>query len=116
MTPTLRPWTVFFLLALLTATAALDATLKKFKESPGLYYDYIGETQLYTTEWRLLTYIDLQEADQNLETTKKYAQLSIDFCSKHERSYWINLTDCTKITRFINRQVNKIEELKVLDI
>ena len=43
------------------------------------------------------TYIDLQEADQNLESTKKYAQLSIEFCSKHEHTYWINLTDFMKI-------------------
>jgi ribosomal protein L10 len=44
----------------------------------------------------------------------KYAQLSIEFCNKHEHTYWINLTDCTKITRFINRQVKEIEELKLL--
>jgi len=63
---------------LLTPTAAIHATPKKFKELPGLYYDHIEEAQLYNTEWRLLTYIDLQEADQNLESTKKYAQLPID--------------------------------------
>jgi hypothetical protein len=38
---------------------------KTIKESPGLYYNHIGEAQLYNTEWKLLTYIDLQEADQN---------------------------------------------------
>jgi hypothetical protein len=70
MTAALRSLTVIFLLVLLTSTAALDATLQKFKESPGLYYDYVGEEQLYTIEWRFLTYIDLQEADKNLETTK----------------------------------------------
>jgi len=79
MTPALRPRTIILLLALLTSTAALDATLQNFKESPGLYYDHIGQAQLYNTEWRLLTYIDLQEADQNIESTKKYAKLSIDF-------------------------------------
>jgi hypothetical protein len=115
MAPAIIPWTVPFLLALLTAAAALDATLQTFKESPGLYYDYIGEAQLYNTEWRLLTYIDLCEANQNLETTKKYAQLSIEFCNKHQRSYWFNITDCTKITRFVDRQVREIEELKSLD-
>ena len=100
MTSALRPWTLISFLNLLTSTAALDATLQRFKESPGLYYDFVGEAQLYSTEWRLLTYIDLQEADQNLETTKKYAQLSMEFCSKHEHTYWINLTDCTKINRY----------------
>jgi len=49
-------------------------------------------------EWRILTYISLQEADKNVETVKKYAQLSMDFCKNHEHAYWINLTDCVKIT------------------
>jgi hypothetical protein len=52
MTPVLGLWTVIFLLALLTSTAALDVTLQRFKESPGLYYDYVGEAQLYSTECR----------------------------------------------------------------
>ena len=83
-------------------------------ESPGLYYDHIGEAQLYNTEWRILTYINLQEADQNLETIKKYAQLSMDFCNNHQHTYWINLTDCTKITRYIDRQIMEVEDLKSL--
>jgi hypothetical protein len=110
MTPAIRPSTLVPLLTLLTSTAALDATPQRFKESPGLCYDYIGEAQLYSTDWRLLTYIDLQ----NLETTGKYARLSIEFCSKHEHTYWVNLTDCTKINCYINRQINDIEELKLL--
>ena len=43
-------------------------------------------------------YINLQEADQNLENVKKYAHLSMDFCKNHEHTYWINLTDYTNIT------------------
>ena len=61
-----------------------------------------------------MTYIDLQEADQNLESTKKYAQLSAEFCRKHEHTYWINLIDCTKITRYIDRQIREIEDLRLL--
>jgi hypothetical protein len=114
MTPAIRRWILIPLLTLLTSTAALDATLQRFKESPGLYYDYIGEAQIYSTEWKLLTYIDIREADLNLESTKKNAQLSIEFCDKHEHTYWINLTDCTKINRYINRQINEIEELRSL--
>ena len=114
MTPALGSRTVVLLLALSTSTAALDVTLQKFKESPGLYYDYIGEAQLYNTEWRLLTYINLQEADQNLESIKKYAQLSVEFCRKHEHTYWINITDCTKITRYMDRQIRELEDLRSL--
>ena len=72
ITPALKLWTICILLTLVTQATALDATLQRFKESPGLYYDYTGEGQLWNTEWRIVTCISLQEADQNLETVKKY--------------------------------------------
>ena len=56
----------------------------------------------------------MQEADKNLETVKKYAQLSMEFCNKHEHTYWIKLTDCTKITRYIDRQIKEVDDLKLL--
>ena len=73
---------------LLTLATTLDATLQRFKESPGLYDDHI-RAKLYSTEWRLLTYINVQEADQNLETIKKYVQLSMEFCNRYvlDQSY-----------------------------
>jgi hypothetical protein len=86
MTPTVRLWTVSVLLTLLTPATTLGATLQRFKQLPGLYYDHIGEAQLHNMEWRILTYINLQEADQNIESIKKYAQLSMDFFKNHEHN------------------------------
>ena len=109
----LRFWTAFALVALLTLTTALEVTIQKFKDSPGLYYDHIGEAQLYSTEWKLLTYIELQEANRNLESVK-YAQLSKDFCKNHEHSFWINFTDCVRRALYTDRQIKEVEELKML--
>jgi hypothetical protein len=103
MTFVLRLWTVFALVAITTPSNALDVTVQKFKVSPGMYYDYVGEAQLYSTEWKLLTYIDLQEADRNLETVVKYAKLSKDFCKNHKHPFWINFTDCVRIARYTDR-------------
>ena len=114
MTPASRLWIIATFFTLLTPTSTLDATLQRFKESLGLYYDHMEEAQLYNTEWRILTYVNLQEADQNLETVRKYAQLSMNFCKNHHHTYWINLTDCTKITRYITRQIMVVEDLKLL--
>ena len=102
------------LIVISTATTALDVTLQKFRESPGLYYDYVGEAQLYNTEWKLLTYVDLQEADRNFETVVKYARMSKEFCKNHEHTFWINFTDCVKIARYTDRQINEVKELKTL--
>jgi len=95
-------------------TAALDATLQKFEKSPGLYYDYVREARLYNTEWKLLTYVDLQEADRNLETVVRYAELSKDSCKKHGYSFWITFTDCVRIARYTDRKIKEVEELKML--
>jgi hypothetical protein len=99
---------------LLITTAALDVTLQKYEKSPGLYYDHIDESQLCNTEWRLLTYVDLQEADRNLKTVVKYAELSKKFCIKHEHSFWVNLTDCVRLARYTDRKVKEVQELKEL--
>ena len=61
-----------------------------------------------------MTYIDLQEADRNLETIVKYAKLSNDFCKNHEHTFWINFTDCVRIARYTDRQIKEVHELKML--
>jgi hypothetical protein len=63
---------------------------------------------------KLLADIDLQEADRNLETVVKYAQLSNDVCKNHEYTIWINFTDCVRIAHYTDRQIKKLEELKML--
>jgi hypothetical protein len=110
MTSIHRPGIIFTLIALLTATAALDATLQKFEKSPGLYYDHVGEAQLCNTEWKLLTYVVLQEADRNLETVVNYAELSKELCKKHEHSFWVNFTDCVRIARYTDRKIREVQE------
>ena len=55
---------------------ALDVTVQQFKESPGLHYDHVREARLYSTEWKVVTYINLEVVDDNFETEK----LSADVC------------------------------------
>jgi hypothetical protein len=39
-----------------------------FSESPGLYYNDTGRAQVYSTKWKVVSYVDFEEANQNLET------------------------------------------------
>ena len=59
---------------------ALDVTVQQFKELPGLYYEYIGEARMYSTEWKVVTYINMQTVDENFRTVRNFAQMSADFC------------------------------------
>ena len=72
---------------------ALDVIVQQFKESPGPYYGHTGEAHLYSTE-RKVTYINLQTVDDNFRTVRNYAQMSADFCKKHEHKFWVNYTGC----------------------
>jgi len=86
-----------FLLAC-AGTVALDVTVQTFKESPGLYYDHVGEAQLCNTEWKVITYINLGDAEENFRVVKGNAQMSINFCKKYMNTFWVNHTDCIKDT------------------
>ena len=55
-----------FLLAC-AGTVALDVTIQTFKESPGLYYYHLGEAHLYNTELKVITYINLRDAENTFQ-------------------------------------------------
>jgi len=85
-----------FLLVTSSIAIALDVNVQQLKESPGLYYDYIADAHLYSTEWKLVTHINLELVDDNFKTVRNYAQMSADFCKRHEHKFWVNYTDCLK--------------------
>jgi len=93
---------------------ALDVTVRQFKESPGLYYDHVGEVKQYSTEWKFVTYMDLELADGNFETVRNYAQMSAEFCKRHEHLFWTNYTGCSNGIRQVDRQMKEVNELKLL--
>ena len=63
-----KPWVATLVSLIYSLTLALDVTVQQFKESPGLYYDHMGQVKLYSTDWTLITYIDIETADRNFET------------------------------------------------
>jgi hypothetical protein len=77
--------------------------------SPGLYYQHQAEAWLYTSEWRVVTFVDLKQASDNLDTVGNYISFFIGFCNKHDKSLWLNLTECRKT---INDATRKFENLR----
>jgi hypothetical protein len=75
-----RTWTLCSVLLLRTLASPIDVTIERYTEASGLYYDKIGDARLYNAEWKIVTYVDLDAANRNLETVKNYARLSIAFC------------------------------------
>jgi hypothetical protein len=88
--------------------------VQQFKESPGLYYDHIGEAQLYNTEWKVVTYINLETVDDNFRTVRNYAQMSAEFCKKHEHKFWVNYTGCLNSIRQTDRPIKEVNDLRLI--
>ena len=93
---------------------ALDITVQQFKESPGLYYDHAGEARLYSTEWKVVTYINGEVVDNSFETVKNYAQISAEFCRRHGHKFRANYTGCLNSIRQTDRPVKEANELKLI--
>jgi len=74
-------------LLICAGTVALDVTVQTFKESPGLYYNHLGEAKLYNTQWKFITYINLHDAEENFRIVKDYAHMSINFCKEHINTF-----------------------------
>jgi hypothetical protein len=100
-------WLACVLLVTCPIAIALDVTVQQTKESPGLYYNYIGEAHLYSTEWKVVTYVNLDTVDENFRTVRNYAQMSADFCKKHERTFWFNYTGSLDSIRQTDRHLRK---------
>ena len=87
-------WFTSLMLVTCPIILTLDITVQQFKESPGLYYDHLEEVQLYHTEWKAIYYINLETVDGNFELVRSYAQMSAEFCKRHEHQFWANYTGC----------------------
>jgi hypothetical protein len=107
-----RRRTFYSVRLVLAQTTPFDVTIDKHSESPGLHYDDTGSAQVYSTEWKLVTYVDFEEANQNLETVRKYARLSITFCKGHEHALWVNLINCVETIGRLDGQIKERNNLK----
>jgi len=93
---------------------ALDITAQQFKESPGLYYDHIAEAHLYGTEWKLVTYVNLEIVHDIFRTVRNYARMSADFCKRHEHKCWVNYTGCLNSIRQTDRPMKEVNDLRLI--
>ena len=69
---------------------------------------------MYSTEWKVVTYINLEIVDDNFELVKNYAQISAEFCKRHEHKFWANYTECLNNIRQTDRPIKEVNKLKSL--
>ena len=108
---------VLGLLLLFTSIASakeIDFSIEKIEDSPGLYYEHKGEAQLYSSEWKVVTYVNLSDIDVKYESLLKYANYTISFCQKYNNNTWTNVTDCTQMLHYVPIKINDISNKRQL--
>jgi len=69
---------------------------------------------LYSTEWKVVTYINLETVDDNFRTVRNYAQMSADFCKRHEHKFWANYTGCLNSICQTDRPMKEVSDLRLI--
>jgi hypothetical protein len=83
------------------------------QSSPGLYYQHEAEARLYNSEWKIVTYLNLKQASNNVDTVSRYIEQTVEFCSKHN-TLWLNLTECRTTINDANRKLTNLKEMRSL--
>jgi hypothetical protein len=65
----------------------LDLRIEPVQSSPGLYYQHEAEARLYNSEWKIVTYLNLKQASDNVYFVSRYIEQTIEFCRKHDDTF-----------------------------
>lgn len=91
---------------------AFDFQVETMSDSPGLYYENIGETQLYNTEWKLVTYVNLRQIDDKINEAGKYLNIITQFVSNSKRNAWISAGNFSRAEN--NKRKNNVTFNKIV--
>lgn len=75
------------LISCLGLSSSLDVRNRPLPSSPGLYYQHEAKARLFNSEWKIVTYLNLQQANNNADVTGKYLGATVGFCEKHDKYY-----------------------------
>jgi len=84
------------------------------QSSPGLYYQPVGTARLYSTEWRVVTYLSLQRASNNVDAIRKHIEFTAAFCVKHSKLWQSNVTVCNSMLDVVHKDYEKVQEMREL--
>jgi hypothetical protein len=72
----------------------IDIQIEPVQSSPGLYYQRVGTASLYSSEWKVVTYLSMNGAGDNVDAIRKYTDLRAAFCVKHSNLWQPSPTVC----------------------
>jgi hypothetical protein len=112
----LQMWAVLMsmLISKIVMGEGLDIRNEPIENSPGLYFQHEAGARLYNSEWKIVTYLNLQQASDNVDVIDKYTDATIGFCKKHDKSLCLNLTECRTTIYDATRRPENLKEIRSL--
>ena len=86
----------------------IDFQIEPVQSSPGLYYQLVGTASLYSTEWRVVTYLSLQEYNNNVDVIRKHIEFTEAFCVKHSNLWQSNTTVCNGLLDVVHKDYERV--------
>ncbi|XP_068081741.1 uncharacterized protein [Anabrus simplex] len=99
------------LLGVSIPTSQLDFKMKRYENIAGVYFDYQGEVQLYTVEWKLVTYINLTRLADLFVIARRNLQKTKTLCIQIEKEVHIK---CEHEIMLVEQQFQRIQGIKDL--
>jgi hypothetical protein len=88
------------------STEELGYSIEKYDESPGIYYENLGEVTLFNTEWKTVVYVNLKDTDQESERIEQYIDHINKLCLTAETKNW---TSCNHFEGIARDKLNQIK-------
>jgi len=92
----------------------IDFRIEPVRSSSGLYYQSVGSARLYSTEWKVVTYLSLEGASNNVDAIRKYMDFTVAFCVKHSSLWQPDSLICNNLLDTIEKEYKKVQEMKGL--
>jgi hypothetical protein len=88
------------------STEELGYSMGKYDESPGTYYENLGEVALFNTEWKTMVYLNLNAMDRESERLEQYIDHINKLCLTTEIRNW---RDCNHFEAIARHKLNQIK-------
>ena len=66
----------------ITATSAVDFTVMILDKMAGLYYDHVGQVQLYGSEWKLVKCVNISKLEATYNTVLDFIIQTNGMCKE----------------------------------
>ena len=102
----------WFILFLIHKGNLLEFEHTRLNNPTGIYFDSWGYVKLYASEFKLITYVNMEKARESLKQIKIHAQSIFQFCDTIKNRTWYGYTDCTSFRSYVTSRIRYLERLR----